>query len=97
MQCVVSRGVSTDADMAVGQRRTKLGQIVEAFGVDNQAIQGIAYTDAACFGIVDNGCSLLQVTFFIEVSVADACAGLNNRDCSILADELDEIAATAGD
>ena len=96
-QGIVGIKVCIDYHMALGQRPAKGGEVAEAVSVNQYAVQSIADTDAAGFGIVDDGGTFLRVTISVEEGVADACAGFNDRDGGVLAYKVDEVAAAAGD
>ena len=63
--------------------------------MDENAIQCVAYTDAACFCIIDDGGSFGCISIFVEISMADTRPCFNDRDRCILAYKIYQITAAA--
>ena len=89
--------VSIKHHPALGKRTAELRQVGEAFAVNQQAVQCIADAHPAGLGIADDGCPFGSVTGTIEVGMADACTGLDDRDCGMLAYVADESGTSARD
>ena len=65
--------------------------------MNQQTIQRIADTHAACLGIVDDGAPHLQIAVLIEIGVYHTGACLDDGDTGGVAHEVDELSAATGD
>lgn len=83
-------GVGVDLDTLIGHWRTQGRKVGESRGVDNQAIEGVAYADTARLGVADDARSLVEVSRHVEICMNDTCASLYNRDFCVVADRSDE-------
>lgn len=79
-------GVGMDLDALIGHWRTEGRKIGEARGVDDQAIEGVAYADAAGLGVTDDARTLVEVGSDVEIGVDDTCSSLDDRDFGVVAD-----------
>ena len=64
--------------------------------MNDHTIECVADADTACFGIVNDGCSLSSVSVFVKICMADACTCFYHRYGGILSHEVDQSTATAG-
>ena len=67
---------------------TKLRKVGQTMAMYQEAIEGIADADASCLRIFDDGCSPLGAAFAVEIGMADAGTGFNDRNGGILAYEI---------
>ena len=65
--------------------------------MNEQAVQGIAHADAPRLGVVHDSAALAEVAVLVEVGVDDAGSRLDDRHPGVVAHEVNELAASAGD
>ena len=71
-------------------------QIGQTTLVNQQAIECIAYRNAAGLGIIDNGFTHLDIALGIEICVDYTCTCLDDRDAGCVADKIDEFTTATG-
>ena len=69
-------------------------QVAQTLTVNDQTIQGVAYTNAAGFGIINNGGCFIYVAGFIKIGMHNTGTCFNHGHFTIPAHIIDQVLAT---
>ena len=97
LKSIIGPGVSIDYDIVRDKAAAESGQIGKPVLVDNQTVEGVAYTDSACLRIRDYGLTLDYIPVLVEIGMADTGTCLYDRYFRILSDIVDKPSASPRD
>ena len=63
--------------------------------MDDEAVKGVAYAHAPRLGVSNNAYAFLEVSRLVEICIDDSSSCLNAGDLGVVANEIDEAAASA--
>ncbi len=85
-----------EPDTLLAQWRDECGQVGEARGVDDDAVERVADAGAPRLGVEDDAAPHVEVAVLVEVTVHHAGARLDDRHFGVVADKLYQPLAATG-